>query len=69
MVDKLPIIINYLISLGGLTYILFVFKRRSLNHPDYSLFGYPIKTIITITYIGISLNILLIIGVLFGWIK
>ena len=69
MVDKLPGIVNYLISLGGLTYILFVFKRRSLNHPDYSLLGYPIKTIITITYIGISINIVLMIGVLFEWIK
>lgn len=69
MADKLAGIINYLISLGGLIYILFVFKRRSIDHPDYSLLGYPIKTIITITYIGITINIFLIIGVLFEWIK
>jgi hypothetical protein len=69
MADKLAGIINYLIGVGLMTYILFVLKGKSAEQPEMKIYGQPIKTIITLIYIGIAIGAFLITAILLGWIK
>ena len=69
MTGKLAEIIDYLIGAGVMTYMLFVVKRKSAEQPLMKISGLSIKTIITIIYVGLSLDILLIIAILTGLTK
>lgn len=69
MAQKLAGIINYLIGAGFMTYFLFVLKGKSVSQPQMKILGQPIKTFISILFIGISIDVLLIMAILFGWIK
>ena len=67
MNDQLPGIINYLIGIGLLTFALFVIKRKNAAQPHLKVYGLPLQTIIILIYIGIAINVLLMIALLTGW--
>jgi heme/copper-type cytochrome/quinol oxidase subunit 2 len=64
MADKAAGIISYLISIGLMVYFLISFKRKNAGQPGVKIYGVPIKAIITLTYIGIAIFLILAVAVL-----
>lgn len=69
MAHEIARIINYLIGGVFMTYFLFVLKGKSVNQPQMKIYGQPVKTFIALLFIGICIDALLIMAILFGWIK
>jgi hypothetical protein len=61
MAPKLASIINYLISIGVFIYIFFFLRNKSIENPSMKFGGLSIKTLSILIYIGLAINIGLII--------
>lgn len=57
-------VINYLIGLIVLIYFLFVFKQKSAIDRDQKIAGISLKNLIILVYIGIIINMILIVQAL-----
>lgn len=60
MSEKLAQIVNYLISIGLLTFILIVLQRKSNQQPDFKIFGQSFKTISMIIFVALGINLALV---------
>ncbi len=61
MAPKLASILNYLISTGVFIYLLFFIKNKSAQNPSMKIGGLSLKTLSVLMYIGLTINIGLII--------
>ena len=66
MSEKLAQIINYLISIGLLIFILGVLERKSRQQPGFTIFGQSFKTISSIIFVVLGINLALILFTLFS---
>jgi hypothetical protein len=64
MGEKIGSILNNLIGVILLIFLLYVIKKKSAAQPDVKVYGLSIKTISIIIYVGIILDLVLIIETL-----
>lgn len=55
MIDKLPAIINYLISIGVMIVVLLVLEQKRKVQPDFTVFGLKISSLKMLMYAGIAI--------------
>ena len=53
-------IINYLISIAGISFGLVQITKKSATNPNFNLAGFSVKNLRIIAYIGIGIFVLLI---------
>jgi bacteriorhodopsin len=61
MATKLASIINYLISTGVFIYMIFFLRNKSVENSSMKFGGLSIKTLSILMYIGLAINIGLIV--------
>lgn len=55
MADKLPAVINYMISIGLMIAVLFVLEQKRKVQPDFAVFGLKISSLKMMIYGGIAI--------------
>jgi hypothetical protein len=61
--------VNYLISIAGLTYMAFRLKNKSQQDPHLKIAGLSVKTLLNMAYLGIACFAILVLMVLGGYTK
>lgn len=69
MDDKLAGVSNYLIGIVLMTFILVMLKKKHTEQPGLKFIGLSYKVISILIYVGIAIDLILIIAILTGLIN